>query len=88
MLGLSHNNLSIWDMNDEKSTKFRAFAEKRVNIALDSINRIGKLSNKSVYEWKDSEINQICSVLRAKIKQIESKFENSKQSKANEFKLD
>ncbi len=71
-----------------KSEKFKEFAERRVNKALYAINNIGKLSNKSAYEWNDSQIKQIVTSLKAEIRAIESKFENSRSQNTNLFKFD
>jgi len=71
-------------MNESKSEKFKRLAELRVNNALKSIQLIGNLSNKSVYQYDPSDARKIIRVLKNSITKLEKDFASS--SKSN-FKL-
>lgn len=71
----------------EKHAKFRELAEGRTNKALEAILRIGKLSNRQLYEWNDAEIRKIIKALRDAVSEVDSKFHAPKGAKENKFKL-
>lgn len=71
----------------EKHAKFRALAEGRTNRALDSLRRIGNLSNRHLYEWDDAEVRKIVKALKESVAEIERKFSGSKLARENNFKL-
>jgi len=71
----------------KKHEKFRELAEGRTNKALEAILRLGKLSNRQLYEWDDAEIKKIVKVLRDAISDVDSKFNAPKGVKENKFKL-
>jgi len=58
----------------EKSQKFHELAEKRTNNALDTISRIGKLSNRQLYEYEDAEVKKIVKALRDAVSEVEDRF--------------
>jgi hypothetical protein len=70
-----------------KHEKFRELAEGRTNRALDSIRRIGNLSNRHLYEWEDAELRKIVKALRDAVGEIERKFATPKISREKNFKL-
>jgi hypothetical protein len=71
----------------EKNDKFRELAEGRVNRALDSIRRIGNLSNRHLYEWDEADVRKIVKALKDAVVEIERKFAAPKVSRAKNFKL-
>lgn len=71
----------------EKHVKFRELAEGRTGRALDSIRRIGNLSNRHLYEWEDAEVRKIVKALRDAVGEIERKFEAPKITREKNFKL-
>ena len=71
----------------EMHAKFRELAEGRTNKALDAILRIGKLSNRQLYEWNDVEIRKIIKALRDAVSEVDSKFNAPKGTKEKKFKL-
>lgn len=71
----------------EKHDKFRELAEGRTNKALEAIVRIGKLSNRQLYEWDDAEIRKIVKALRDAVSDVENRFASPKGAKENKFKL-
>jgi len=64
-----------------KDKKFRELAKSRVNKAIKCIQLIGNLANKSHYEYKDAEVDQIFSALDKELKIIKQKFRNSKSGR-------
>jgi hypothetical protein len=71
----------------EKRQKFRDLAEARANRALDAILRIGKLSNRNLYEWDDSEVRKITKALRDAVAQVEGRFASPRGKAETKFKL-
>ena len=71
----------------EKHDKFRELAEGRTNKALDAISRIGKLSNRQLYEWEAAETKKIIRALREAVSDVENKFSAPKGAKEIKFKL-
>jgi hypothetical protein len=70
-----------------KHQKFREIAEGRVNRAIDAILRIGKLSNRQLYEWEEAEIRKITKALRDAVSEIEARFESPKAKSGTRFKF-
>lgn len=71
----------------EKHDKFRELAEGRTNRALDSIRRIGNLSNRQLYEWEDAEVRKIVKALKDALGEVERKFSGPKLAREKNFKL-
>ncbi len=44
---------------ESKRDKFKRLAEKRVNNAIKSINLVGNLSNKNIYDYTDDDVSRI-----------------------------
>ena len=59
---------------ENKETKFKQLAEKRVVAAIDKINLIGNLANKNRYAYSDDEIGKIINALTAAVNEINDKF--------------
>lgn len=72
---------------DPKRLKFRELAESRTNKAIESITRIGNLSNRQVYEYDDAEVRKIVRALKEAIAGVEARFEAPKAKSAPGFKL-
>jgi hypothetical protein len=58
----------------EKSQKFRELAERRTNNAIDVILRIGKLSNRQLYEYAEGDVKKIMKALRDAVSEVEERF--------------
>ena len=74
-------------MPNEKHKKFRELAEARTSRALDSVRKIGNLSNRHLYEWDDAEVRKIVKALKDAVGEIERKFSAPKISREKNFKL-
>ena len=70
-------------MNKNKINNFKRLANNRVNKALVMLKLIGNLSNRSHYEYSDTDIKTIISALEKEIKSIKEKFKNSRADKKN-----
>jgi len=70
----------------EKYDKFASIAERRVNNAITNIRSIGKLTNKSRYEYSEKDVRRIYSVLKKEIDLMRDSLEGKKQG-VDEFKL-
>lgn len=58
----------------EKRRKFRELAERRTNAAIDSVLKIGKLSNRHAYEFDDADVKKIVKALRDAVSEMEERF--------------
>lgn len=70
-------------MNKNKINNFKRLANNRVNKALVMLKLIANLSNRSHYEYSDTDIKTIISALEKEIKSIKEKFKNSRADKKN-----
>lgn len=74
-------------MKNEKHEKFRELGEARTDRALDSIRKIGNLSNRQLYEWDDAEVRKIVKALKDAVGEIERKFSAPTLTREKNFKL-
>jgi hypothetical protein len=71
----------------EKRDKFRDLAVKRTNRALESIGRVGNLSNRQLYEWEEAEVRKVIKALKDAVSEIETRFASPKSKSEGKFKL-
>lgn len=69
-----------------KREKFKKLAETRTNEVLKRLKILGNLSNKSVYNYEEKEINKIFNAIESKTKEMKAKFKFSNKDNTN-FKL-
>jgi hypothetical protein len=74
-------------MADEKHEKFRELGEARTNRALDSIRKIGNLSNRQLYDWEDGEVRKIIKALRDAVGDVEARFASPRGKASAQFKF-
>jgi hypothetical protein len=74
-------------MADTKREKFRELAEARTNRALDSIRKIGNLSNRQLYDWDEGEVRKIIKALRDAAADVEARFASPRGKSSARFKL-
>jgi ribosomal protein L7/L12 len=73
--------------NRDRRAKFVELAQRRTVNAIKAIRVIGKLGNKSAYEYDDSDVKKIISSLSKEIDALKARL-GQKTSKAEvEFKL-
>jgi len=70
-----------------KKDKFVLLVEKRVNRALKSIQVIGNLSNRSLYDYSDEDVRQITKALEDEIKELKRRYESPKKDREPGFRL-
>lgn len=70
-----------------KNEKFRDLAESRTNKAIESISRIGNLSNRQLYDYDESEVRKIMKALREAVSAVETRFESPRAKAGGGFKF-
>lgn len=71
---------------DARKENFKRIAENRTNKIIDMISLLGNLSNRSYYDYTDSQINAIFDSIQVELDNQRSKFIKSKITKKR-FKL-
>lgn len=61
---------------EAKHAKFKELAEKRTNVALDAIEKIGNLAGPN-YVYSQTESGRIVQALRAALDELDAKFEGT-----------
>lgn len=74
-------------MRNEKHDKFRELAEGRTDRALESVRKIGNLSNRQLYEWEDGEVRKIVKALKDAVADVEARFSSPRGKASAKFKL-
>lgn len=72
---------------NKKRDKFIQLAEKRVEKTLHNLKLIGNLSNKSAYEYEESDINQIFKAIQKELDVAKSRFKTTRSSDGTSFKI-
>jgi hypothetical protein len=70
-----------------KREKFVELAEARVNKALKDVQLIGNLSNRSAYEFTESDVRKIFGALQKGLEAAKSKFSKESNPSGGEFRL-
>ncbi len=70
-----------------KSEKFKELAENRVNRVIDDIRKVANLSNKTRYEYSDTQIKKIFTAIEEATKEAKSQFQ-VKNDTTKKFSLD
>lgn len=70
-----------------KRDKFVELAQKRTVNAIKAIRVIGKLGNRSAYEYTDADVNKIVKALNDEIEALKSRMKSSGRPDMVEFKL-
>lgn len=65
----------------EKREKFIEVAEPRVDAAIRKIRSIGKLSNRSYYQFDEKQVNQLLESLENAVQEVRKKFQGEKIEK-------
>jgi len=83
---MSKINVIISENMTINRTRFIRIAERRVNQILDSLDNLGKCSNRKNYEYSDIEVSKIFREIDRKIREIKLQFKGKTSSKRR-FKL-
>jgi len=62
-------------------------AEKRTNILLDGIRKLGNLSNRKNYDYNDEQVNKIFSAISKELNKTKFLFKEGGNSQDKIFKL-
>lgn len=72
---------------ESKREKFVRIAEARTNKILNMVDLLGNCSNPSIYEYSQSDVNQIFSAIENAIKDAKKKFSAQDTGKTKKFPL-
>ena len=72
---------------ESKREKFVRIAEARTNKILNVVDLLGNCSNPSIYEYSQSDVNQIFSAIENAIKDAKKKFSAQDTEKTTKFSL-
>lgn len=73
--------------NETKRERFVRLAENRTNKIISMVQLLGNCSNTSIYEYSDSDIEQIFSAIEYAVKDAKRKFSKTDAAKSNKFTL-
>lgn len=73
--------------DDDKRLKFVELAQKRTVNAIKAIRVIGKLGNRSAYEYTDADVAKIVKALNSEIDALKTRMKSSSRQDAIEFTL-
>jgi len=73
--------------DNERRAKFVRLAEGRVQTALNTIRKIGNLSNRRSYQYEEADVRKIMKALRDAVSETERKFDPSGGPGQKSFKL-
>jgi hypothetical protein len=74
-------------VSNPKAEKFKELAERRVNLAIDAILRVGKLSNPHAYEYTDEDVRKVLKALREAVGEVEQRFTAPRRRGERRFSL-
>jgi hypothetical protein len=72
---------------EDKRSKFVELAESRTVNAIRSIRVIGKLGNKSAYEYDEADVKKIVSALSKEVDALKARLAQKRSKGEVEFKL-
>ena len=72
---------------ESKREKFVRIAEARTNKILNMVDLLGNCSNPSIYEYSQSDVNQIFSAIENAIKDAKKTFGAQDTEKTTKFSL-
>lgn len=70
-----------------KREKFVELAEARVNKTLKDIQLIGNLSNRSAYEFTETDVRKMFSALQKAVESARGRFGKGSDGAGGEFRL-
>lgn len=77
----------VKELNSEKREKFVQLAESRTVNAIRAIRVIGKLGNKSHYQYDDADVKKITAALIKEVDALKARMTEQGGRVAVEFKL-
>ena len=83
--GESETEESAGVVNESKGDKFRRLAVFRMNKVLGIIDQIGKLGNRSSYDYSEEQVDKMFTALRNALDAAEAKFKAKKDEGKSGF---
>lgn len=77
----------VKELSSEKREKFVQLAESRTINAIRAIRVIGKLGNKSHYQYDEADVKKIVSTLNKEVEALKARMTEQGGRVAVEFKL-
>ena len=74
-------------MNNVKQENFKRIADNRVNKIVDLISKLHNLSNTSVYEYTDEQINEMFNLIQNELDKQKQLFDNDKKKEQKRVEL-
>jgi uncharacterized protein YceH (UPF0502 family) len=71
----------------DRRERFVALAEARTDKALNAIRLLGNLSNRSNYDYTDSDVSQIIRALEAELRNLKQRFGDASGGRDSSFRL-
>lgn len=71
----------------DKREKFVDLAEARVNKTLKDLQLVGNLSNRSAYEFSETDVRKIFGALQNALNVAKGRFSKDGENSGGEFKL-
>ena len=66
--------------NETKEDRFRRIASSRTQKVLDTIQLLGKCSNKAIYAFSDKEVKKIFNAIERELREVKNKFSGNSRS--------
>jgi hypothetical protein len=63
--------------NSSRRERFEKVAARRTQKVLDYLDRLANCSNRSNYEYSDSDVRKMFSAIKEKLKNTEASFSNA-----------
>ena len=73
--------------NETKRERFVRLAENRTNKIINMVQLLGNCSNTSIYEYSDSDIDQIFTAIENAVRDAKRKFTKTDAAKNSKFTL-
>lgn len=73
--------------SESKRDKFVRIAEARTNKILSMVELLGNCSNTNIYEYTQSDVNQIFGAIENAVKDAKKKFSAQDEERAAKFTL-
>lgn len=64
--------------DEAKQSRFHRVAERRMNKSLEALRLLGNVSNKSLYKYKDGEVEKMFTTLENALREVKVKFKLEK----------
>lgn len=80
-------NMSNTIIKESKRERFVRLAEARTNKIIDMLDLLGNCSNRNIYEYTTSDVNQIFNTIEEHLRDSKRKFTTVNNEKNSKFSL-